>query len=61
MLKYLYAEAYNDSKNRSKLFGGKSYEDYEGIMLSKRPFDLYLRYGKKLDRFYNRLEFKFEE
>jgi len=30
-------------------------------MLTTRPFQLVLRYGKKLDRFYNRLEFKFEE
>lgn len=30
-------------------------------MLSARPFQIYLRYGKKLDRFYSRLEYKFEE
>lgn len=30
-------------------------------MLANRPFQLYIRYGKKLDRFYNRLEYKFEE
>jgi len=25
MLRFLYNEAYNDSKNRTKIFGGKSY------------------------------------
>ena len=43
------------------MFGGKTYEDYETMMLTQRPFQLYLRYGKRLDRFYNRLEYKFEE
>ena len=43
------------------MFGGKSYEEYENLMLQTRPFNLVLRYGKKLDRFYNRLEHKFEE
>ena len=60
MLKFLYGEAYNDNKSK-KMFGGKSYEEYESAMLSSRPFQVYLRYGKKLDRFYTRLEYKFEE
>lgn len=58
MLRFLFNEAYNDNKNK-KMFGGKSYEEYEAQMLSSRPFQLCLRYGKKLDRFYSRLEYKF--
>lgn len=60
MLKFLFNEAYNDNKSK-KMFGGKSYEEYEAAMLTSRPFQIYLRYGKKLDRFYSRLEYKFEE
>lgn len=60
MLRFLYNEAYNDNKSK-KMFGGKTYDEYESAMLTTRPFQLYLRYGKKLDRFYNRLEYKFEE
>ena len=60
LLKFLFNEAYNDNKNK-KYFGGKSYEDYEANMLKERPFQLALRFGKKLDRFYTRLEYKFEE
>lgn len=60
MLRFLFNEAYNDNKHK-KMFGGKSYEEYESTMLSTRPFQIYLRYGKKLDRFYTRLEYKFEE
>ena len=29
-------------------------------MLKKRPFTLFLRHSRKLDRFYNRLEYKYE-
>ena len=58
LLKFLFNEGYNDNKYK-KMFGGKSFEDYESLMLSSRPFQLYLRYGKKLDRFYTRLEYKF--
>lgn len=43
------------------MFGGKNYEEYEAAMLTARPFQIYLRHGKKLDRFYNKLEYKFEE
>ena len=43
------------------MFGGKTYDEYETAMLNNRPFQLVLRYGKKLDRFYSRLEYKFEE
>ena len=43
------------------MFGGKSYEEYETSMLSTRPFQIFLRHGKKLDRFYTKLEHKFEE
>lgn len=60
MLRFLYSEAFNDNKSK-KMFGGKSYEEYENMMLTARPFQLHLRYGKRLDRFYNRLEYKFEE
>jgi uncharacterized UBP type Zn finger protein len=60
MLRFLYNEAYNDNKSK-KMFGGKTYDEYESAMLTTRPFQLVLRYGKKLDRFYNRLEFKYEE
>ena len=60
MLRFLYSEAYNDNKSK-KMFGGKSYDDYENQMLAARPFQVHIRYGKKLDRFYNRLEYKFEE
>lgn len=60
MLKFLFNEAYNENKNK-KMFGGKSYEEYETQMLNSRPFQIYLRYGKKLDRFYSRLQYKFEE
>ncbi|MCB0370988.1 MAG: hypothetical protein KDD45_16595 [Bdellovibrionales bacterium] len=58
MLRFLFNEAYNENKNK-KMFGGKTYEEYEAAMLAARPFQLFLRYGKKLDRFYNRLEYKF--
>ena len=43
------------------LFGGKSYLEYEAAMLQARPFELYFRHGKKMERFYNRLEYKFDE
>ena len=60
ILKFLYGQAYNDNKSKKILFGGKSYEDYEAIMLQNRPFQLFFRYGKGLDRYYNRLEYKFD-
>ena len=60
ILRFLFNEAYNENKAK-KMFGGKSFEEYETAMLTSRPFQIFLRYGKKLDRFYNRLEFKFEE
>ena len=55
VLKLLYNQAYNDSKPRAKLFGGKSYEYYEEVMLKKRPFTLYLRHSRKLERSYGKL------
>ena len=55
MLKFLYNQAYNDSKARAKLFGGKSYEQYEEVMLRKRPFTLHLRHGRKPERSYGKL------
>ena len=61
VLKFLFNQAYNDNKNKKILFGGKSFEEYEAAMLQTRPFQLFLRHGKKLDRFYNRLEYKFDE
>ena len=60
MLRFLFNEAYTENKHK-KMFGGKSFEEYEAAMLQTRPFQLYLRHGRKLDRFYTKLEYKFEE
>ena len=30
-------------------------------MLENRPFQLALRYGKKIEKYYHRVQFKFEE
>ena len=55
MLRLLYNEGYKDSKSKSVVFGGKSYEDYEKEMLKKRPFTIAVRHGKRPERFYTRL------
>jgi len=36
------------------MLAGKSYEEYEAIMLTKRPFEIFIRYGKKVDKFYRK-------
>lgn len=50
ILKFLYPEAYDNSKNKKGFlnWGGKEYIDYEKEMLQKRPFKLFLRVGKKI-------------
>jgi hypothetical protein len=50
ILKFLYPEAYNNSKSRKSFlnWGGKEYQDYEKEMLQKRPFKVILRMGKKI-------------
>lgn len=30
-------------------------------MLTKRPFEIFIRYGKKVDKFYRKSQFKFEK
>ena len=37
-LRFLYNTAYDNSSQRTTLWGGKSYEEYEKIMLDSRPF-----------------------
>ena len=60
ILRFLYNEAYDNSSKRTTFFGGKSFEDYENVMLENRPFQLVLRYGRKIERYYHRLEYKYE-
>jgi hypothetical protein len=37
----------------------EDYSTYENNMLRKRPFKLFLKYGRKIDRHYSRIEYKF--
>jgi hypothetical protein len=60
MLRFIYNEAYNESTNRAK-HNAKAFEDYETLMLGKRPFEIFVRYGKRVDKFYRKSEFKFEK
>lgn len=43
------------------MISGKSLEQYEQTMLKERPFALVLKYKKTIERFYHRVELKFEK
>lgn len=58
MLRFLYRSAFNDN-NCKKMLKVNSYEEYENAMLAVRPFQLLIRFGKRLDRFKNKFEDKF--
>lgn len=60
-LQYLYPDIYDGSVNRPVLKKSQSYEDYEKHMLKERPFTLVLKHGRKIERFYHRVDVKFEK
>jgi len=57
VLQFLYNEAYQGKKGG--FFGGKNYDDFEKAMLENRPFELFVRFGRKAEKSYHRTEFKF--
>lgn len=58
MLKFLYGKAYiyNEDSNDPT-----PYTEYEKLMLEKRPFKIFLKYNKKIERTYHRLSYIYED
>lgn len=57
VLQFLYGRAYvSDEDGKDK----KNYIDFEVEMLEKRPFKVFLKYARKLERTYHRLEYTFD-
>jgi hypothetical protein len=57
ILKFLYPTTYIHRSRNQDL--EDDYSKYESLMLQKRPFKLVMKYNRKIDRHYSRMEYKY--